>query len=127
MSNKNFGEDPSEKELNVGNLNKTFGISSNPDNMETQVKDMRDTLEQQSKELKEAKESEDRPDPDKILLSNIDRANSLLDKLENQMDTGQLEARMFEVASQLINAITTASSSIVGVQEHDQDMEYKYK
>ena len=127
MSSDKFGEDPSEKQLNIGNLNKTFGISQNSDNMETQIKDMRDTLEEQSKELKKAEESEEKPDPDSVLYQNIDRANRLLDKLEDQMETGQLEARMFEVASQLINAVTTASSSIVGVNEHSDELEYKYR
>lgn len=127
MSRDKFGEDPPENQLNIGNLNKTFGISSNPDTMETQVKDMKDTLEETSKELEKAEQSENKPDPDSVLYQNIDRANRLLDKLENQMDTGQTEARVFEVASQLINAITTASSSIVGVNEHSEELEYKYK
>lgn len=126
MSSKNFGEDPSEKQLNIGNLNKTFGISENRNDMEVQIKNMRDTLDEQSKELEKAENSEDRPDPDTFLYDNIDRANRLLDRLENQMNTGQLEARMFEVASQLINAITTASSSIVGANETDANLQYKY-
>lgn len=125
MSNDKFGEDKPEYTLNTQKLNQTFGIQSGKSQevMESQVKEMRDILDDQTKELENNK---NQISPDDILYKNVERANNLLDKLEEQMGTGQLEPRMFEVAGQLINAITTASSSIVGVEQHQEDLQYKY-
>jgi len=50
---------------------------------------------------------------DEILKSNIDRANRILDNVETIMCDG-VDARMVEVAGQLINAVTNAATQIMG-------------
>lgn len=70
-------------------------------------------------------------DPTHILQSNIERASALLDRLEEEMDNGVVPkggtARMFEVASTLINSITTAAASMMSLTFGNQDSEYKNK
>lgn len=122
MSTKGYGEDRSEPHINVSSLEKEFNLSKKQQNQLNQVEEMRDTLKEEEKKVRESKE-----DPDDILYKNIQRANNLLDTLQENISNGNSEPRMFEVAGQLINAITTASSSIVGVTQHDDDMEYKQK
>ena len=51
--------------------------------------------------------------PDEILISNINRANRLLDRVEQEIDQGNFSARVCEVAGQLINSVTNASSQII--------------
>lgn len=51
--------------------------------------------------------------PDEILISNISRANRLLDRVEQEIDQGNFSARICEVAGQLINSVTNASSQII--------------
>ena len=67
-------------------------------------------------------------DPDVILLSNIDRANNLLDTAQQAIESGgETNARLFEVCAQLINAITSAATSVqnstFGMQKHDYNMQ----
>lgn len=82
------------------------------------------------------KEKEDKEDPDNILYKNIDRANKFLDILEKEIllkdedDEGNRKekknlSRLFEVSAQLINAITTATTSIAG--SYKDELEYEYK
>lgn len=66
-------------------------------------------------------------DPDVILLSNIDRANTLLDTAQQAIENGaENAARMYEVSAQLINAITSAATSVqnstFGMQKHEYNM-----
>ena len=51
--------------------------------------------------------------PTEILFDNIDRANNLLDIIEHEIDTGNMSARMAEVAGQLINSVTGTTSQIM--------------
>jgi hypothetical protein len=51
--------------------------------------------------------------PDQIILMNIARANRLLDRMETEIQDGNMSARMCEVAAQLINSVTNASSQIM--------------
>jgi len=80
-------------ELNKGKLSEVFDI-------EEEINNVVSSLENSS-------------DPDIILKDNIDRANRVLDRLELEMNTGNFSARMSEVAGQLINAVTNASSQIL--------------
>lgn len=66
-------------------------------------------------------------DPDTILSENIGRANTLLDKAQDVINGGGSPSpRMFEVCAQLINAITSAATSIqnstFGHQKHEFNM-----
>jgi len=50
--------------------------------------------------------------PDKILESNINKANTVLDKVISEMKRGNFSARMAEVAGQLVNAVTNAVDKV---------------
>jgi len=92
-------------------------------------------LSEMRQELQEVMEEKDnKEDPDNILYTNINRANRFLDILEEQITKEDPDkktpekkntARLFEVSAQLINAITTASSSIAGSYKDDAEYEYK--
>ena len=81
-------------------------------------------IQEMRKELKEMNDT----DPDDIIYDNIDRANRFLDVLENRILDNEKDKtlpRLMEVASQLINAITQATQSIVGIQKNEMDFAYK--
>ena len=60
--------------------------------------------------------------PDQLLVENIDRANRILDILENNAEKDQvISARQAEVMAQLINAVTNAANSIIS---EDYNKEY---
>lgn len=89
-------------------------------------------IQNMKNELQESiKKKEENEDPDNLLYQNIERANRFLDTLEHRImnpnEQGKKEStsRLFEVSAQLINAITSATQSIVGAQK--DDMEYQYK
>lgn len=90
--------------------------------------------EQQQRELQEIQEMrfqlaevKDVTDPDVILLTNIERANTLLDTAQQSITDGNTSPRLFEVCAQLINAITSAAASIqnssFGAMKHEYNME----
>lgn len=87
-------------------------------------------IQNMKKELQESmKEKDKQEDPDNLLYSNIERANRLLDLLEEKIQNNSKSkdsiSRLFEVSAQLINAITTATSSIAGGYKDDLDYQYK--
>jgi hypothetical protein len=56
---------------------------------------------------------DDYADPDGNLMSVIERANALLDRIEEEIDGGAFSPRLIEVAAALINSITQASNSLL--------------
>jgi hypothetical protein len=66
-----------------------------------------DTIEREVKEL-----PDDEKGTDEIIRDNINRANRILDDVEYELGHGNLEARMVEVASKLIDSVTNAASQI---------------
>jgi hypothetical protein len=54
----------------------------------------------------------DEDSADEIIKTNIVRANRILDTVEEEMDNGNFSARMVEVASKLIDSVTSAASQI---------------
>ncbi|MFW6001941.1 MAG: hypothetical protein ACOCQD_01220 [archaeon] len=102
---------------------KEFKNSSQNQQLE-KIKEMKNELQES------VKNKEDNEDPDNILYQNIDRANRFLDILEEKIQSNETNqkkniSRLFEVSAQLINAITTASSSIIGGQKDAAEYEYK--
>lgn len=68
------------------------------------------------------------PDPDDILYKNIERANKILDKLEDAILMGDApSARLIEVYGQILNSITSASTSLSGNTFAKQKHEYNMK
>lgn len=121
MSTKNLNHDLLNSEI------KEFKNADKNQQLE-KIKKMKSDL------AESMKQKEDQEDPDNILYQNIDRANRFLDILENEITAEDPEgntpkkkniSRLFEVSAQLINAITSATQSIVGSQK--DDMEYQYK
>ncbi len=49
---------------------------------------------------------------DGIIKANIERANNMLDRVEDEMDRGNFNSRMVEVFSKLVDSVTTAASQI---------------
>ena len=49
---------------------------------------------------------------DAIIKANIDRANNMLDRVEDEMDNGNFSARMVEVFAKLVDVVTGAASQI---------------
>lgn len=95
-----------------------------------------DSPEETSKNVQEIKEmrqallntiGDSNRDPDDILYVNINRANDLLDIVQNDINTSEKpNARLFEVAAQLVNAITSAATSVqnsgFGMMKHEYNM-----
>jgi hypothetical protein len=106
-----YTEDPSDKLINSKKLKSLFDLPN-----EISKENLPDKIKEDSKEIRE--------DPDNIIYKNIDRANRLLDKIEEATENG-LTARLMEVASALINSITQASNSIVGTSQHEDELRYK--
>ena len=48
-----------------------------------------------------------------ILRKNIERANEILDRIQEEMTNGNFSARMVEVAGNIINSITSASKVLM--------------
>jgi hypothetical protein len=117
MSDK-WKEDKADPQVNVDLLNSEFDIEipSNIDKTIQEVKEMR-------KELKELES--DLPDADQIIYDNIERANRILDTIEHDIQNGDHSARLLEVVGQLINAVTSAATSITGISYNQQVIDHK--
>ncbi len=116
-----YGEDRANSQVNTPILEGEFNLDTS---IETkthiqEIKNMRQAL------LLTIGDSN--RDPDDILYVNINRANDLLDIVQNSInDGGKTNARLFEVAAQLVNAITSAATSVqnsgFGVMKHEYNM-----
>jgi hypothetical protein len=51
-------------------------------------------------------------DPDTIIIENLGKANAILDRIINEMNQGGFSARLAEVSSQMISAITSMTGQI---------------
>jgi len=116
-----YDEDKAESQVNKDILEKEFNLDTSDETKKSieEIRDMR-------KQLVTAMDTGDQ-DPDAILYANIERANSLLDVVYNSIvNGGETNARLFEVAAQLVNAITSASTSVqnssFGLMKHEYNM-----
>lgn len=48
-----------------------------------------------------------------VIRKNIERANEILDHVQDELNNGNFSARLVEVAGQIINSITTASKVLI--------------
>lgn len=106
-----YNEDFAETRINNNKMRQIF--NSNPPEPNIVKSEDDDTIPE-------------RKTPDEIIYDTIDRANKLLDKLELEIES-DATARLFEVASALINSITQASNSIIGSDQHNDDILIKQK
>jgi len=72
-------------------------------------------------------EFEDSEDPNKILIDNIDRANRMLDQVEEELLNGNFSARLVEVAGQLINTVTNSSKEILTSENYKKYLHIRKK
>lgn len=102
-------------------LEKEFGLSTSS-NSSHEV-DLVSTMRSQLPALQDLP-----PDPDQLLYKNIERANKILDKLEESILLGESPpARLIEVYGQILNTITTASTALSGNIFAQQKHEYNMK
>jgi len=101
-------------ELNRNNLAETF----NMDEIENEVNRL--TLVSDT-------------DPEEVIKENIERANRILDRVEEEIENGNFSARMVEVASAMINTVTTSGKEIMAnvnykkyLQIRESMIQYKY-
>lgn len=88
-------------ELNMDNLEKNLGLNEYDTAIVTPKSEI-DTFMETVPGI----------DEDAIINQNIERANRVLDRIEDEMDRGNFNARMVEVFSKLIDSVTTAASQI---------------
>lgn len=117
-----FDEDRANSQVNETTLEQEFDIDT-ADEKQQQIQVIRDMRYQ----LMQSLSVNGGEDPDTILLTNIERANGLLDTAQNSiLNGGETNARLFEVCAQLINAITSAATSVqnssFGVMKHEYNM-----
>lgn len=110
----------SEQEVNETILEQEFNLDDTEEVTDTRI----EAINEMRRQLMLAGQEED---PDVILLQNIDRANTLLDTAQHAIENGgETNARLFEVCAQLINAITSAATSVqnstFGMQKHEYNM-----
>jgi hypothetical protein len=72
-------------------------------------------------------------DPEEALKENIDRANRILDRVEEELESGNFTARMVEVAGNILNTVTNSSKELITninykkyLQIREHMVQYKY-
>jgi hypothetical protein len=90
-------------ELDRSSLENDLGLE--PESIEPEIVE----LESDPFELEWKKENED----PEVLRQNIESANTILDRVKEEMENGNFSARMVEVAGNIINSITTASKVLM--------------
>lgn len=104
-----------QQELDLTMLDEAFGLNYN---------DLpKDVPQQTQTEREEVEINFD--DPVDILKGNIKKANQILDKIQDEIDSGNFTARMVEVAGNIINGITAASKEIIGKDNYDGYLEIR--
>lgn len=101
-----------EQELDLTTLDEAFGINYN---------NLPKSIEPEEREEIEINYD----DPVDILKGNIKKANNILDKIQNEIDSGNFTARMVEVAGNIINGITAASKEIIGKENYEGYLEVR--
>lgn len=64
-------------------------------------------------------------DPDEIIRKNIDRANRILDRIEEEMVNGNFSSRLAEVAAKCMDSITNAVSQIQSTTYNNDYLQLK--
>lgn len=123
MSEDNkFKKDVADPQANVKMLDDIFEVDTTTGEV-LNPEVTKDDIQVLKNELKEIEDS--LPDVDEIILSNIERANRFLDILEDQIIRGNLSASMVESCATLINAVTSAATSITGISYNNEVLEIR--
>jgi len=116
-----YQKDVADPDVSVNKLNNIFDVLEdgefvNEETGEIVEIDVATAIAETQEMRKELKALEDDlPDVDKIILDNIARANRFLDKIEEEVMSGNGSAIMMESTATLINAVTSAATSITGI------------
>lgn len=73
--------------------------------------DMKEDIKEIKEELSELPENW--VDTDSILKRNIERAEALLDRIDEEINNGVMDAKLLTAASSLITAVTQAANSFI--------------
>lgn len=72
-------------------------------------------------------------DPEEALKENIQRANRILDRVEDELERGNFTARMVEVAGNILSTVTNSSKEMMSninykkyLQIRERMVQYKY-
>ena len=66
-------------------------------------------------------------DPEEIIKLNIERADRILNILEDELNAGNITARMMEVASTLINSVTMSSKELITSRNYEKYLQIREK
>jgi hypothetical protein len=66
-------------------------------------------------------------DAEESLEKNIKKANIILDIVYNELTNGNFSARLVEVASQMLNAVTNASKEILSTNNYEKYLQVRNK
>jgi hypothetical protein len=120
-----YKTDYADPEPDTNKLDDLFNVAQTDDGQLVNVKtgEVLDEVKAMRKELRDLEK--DLPDVDQIILDNIDRANRILDKVENSVGTGAFTASMIEAAGKLIDSVTSAANSITGISYNNEVLRQK--
>lgn len=118
-----YNSNPADPQMNLAGLNDLFNVSpTKPASIDSQLQELSNIRSEI-----QAIVSQESIDSDAILHRNIERANRILDKAEEEILNGAGNARFLEVVSQLINSVTSAATAIAGGGYNQQLLERKDK
>ncbi len=117
-----YDEDRANSQVNETILEQEFNIDTTEER-QNEIEEIRNMRRQLMEAVNESDQN-----PDTILYANIERANELLDTAQNSiLRGGETNARLFEVCAQLINAITSAATSVQNSSFGEMKHEYNMK
>ncbi|MCK5019168.1 MAG: hypothetical protein KAS32_19055 [Candidatus Peribacteraceae bacterium] len=124
LDNK-FKKETADPQANTSILDDIFDVAPDGNMVNISTGEIVDEVKGMRKELKELEK--EIPDVDGIIVSNIDRANRLLDKIENDItgDRGTYTASLIEACGKLIDTVTSAANSITGMSQHSDTIRQK--
>ncbi len=99
--------------LNRRNLENEFNI----DNQQDEIIELERVEEEQEPDPFEEEWNKEN-DPRNIIRDNIERANNILDLVEEELKNGNMTARMVEVAANLINSVTAAGKELISDENY---------
>jgi len=105
--------------LNRQNLEEQFDIPAEPEVVEPEIVD-------EGPDPFELEWEEETSDIT-ALRNNIERANEILDMVKEEMESGNFSARLVEVAGQIINSITAASSKLIDNANYNKYLDIRKK
>lgn len=106
--------------LDRRNLEEEFNMDTSNENQEIELNPIE---EERPDPFEEEWEKEN--DPRNVIRSNIERANSILDLIEEELRNGNMTARLVEVAAALINSVTMAGKELISDENYKVYLQLK--